>query len=239
MKIDIDKKGFSIEDAMPPVATILLIAQDEPLPACKTSYLKQEGYAVVEANSFAEGASVVQEGVDLIVLDHSLDHAGGIRFVCAMRERGLTTPVVFVSDKTKEVDIEAGFRCGGDDYLKKPFNMRELMCRIKAILRRTHAVQSERLKVRDIVMDFNARRVFVHHTEVLLTRLEFKLLEIFLKNKNKVLERNYLLERIWCDNASTQKRTINVTINRLKKKIDPSNEKNYIIPVRSLGYKFQ
>jgi DNA-binding response OmpR family regulator len=239
MKIDVDKKGFATEHAMPPVATILLVAKEVALYEWAITTMRQDRYKVVETDSVSAAQSALQKGVDLIVLDHSSDDEEGIRFVCAMRERGVSTPVVFVSDKTKEADIEAGFRCGGDDYLKKPFSIKELLYRIKAILRRTHVAQCEKLKVRDIVMDFNARRVFVHHTEALLTRLEFKLLEIFLKNKNKVLERDYLLASIWCDNRSTQKRTINVTINRLKKKIDPLNEKNYIVPVRGLGYKFQ
>jgi two-component system alkaline phosphatase synthesis response regulator PhoP len=128
---------------------------------------------------------------------------------------------------------------GADDYLRKPFNMQELIYRVKAILRRTNAIEYERLTARDIVMDFNTRKTFIESNEIALTKLEFELLGLFIKNKNKALEREYLLQNIWNDNEDTQKRTVNVTINRLKKKIDPQDVKEYIVPVRGIGYKFQ
>jgi len=141
--------------------------------------------------------------------------------------------------KDKDEEIEEGYINGGDDYLRKPFNMKELLYRVKAILRRTSSIEHERLVARDIVMDFNTRKTYVENNEVELTKLEFELLSLFIKNKNRALEREYLLQSVWNENASTQKRTVNVTINRLKKKIDPAEEKEYIIPVRGIGYKFQ
>ena len=94
-------------------------------------------------------------------------------------------------------------------------------------------------RVHNIVMDFNTRKTYIESDEVELTKLEFELLSLFIKNKNRALEREYLLQNIWNDNEATQKRTVNVTINRLKKKIDPQDEKEYIVPVRGIGYKFQ
>ena len=239
MKVDIDKKGFSLDSSVDPIATILIIEDNEDLLELETFHLGKEGYKVIGLTSTAEAESVLGEGVDLMLVDRTLDRTEGSEFVAYLRDKGVTTPVIFVSGKDNDEDVEEGFRCGGDDYLKKPFNIKELMYRIKAILRRTSAIEYERLKVRDIVMDFNTRKTFIQNVEVELTKLEFKLLGVFLKNKNKVLERNYLLQHIWNDNEDTQKRTINVTINRLKKKIDPVNEKNYIVPVRGIGYKFQ
>jgi len=224
---------------MDPLATILIIEDNEDLFEFEAFHLRKEGYRVIGLTSTKEAESVLEEGVDLIVLERMLDFTKEGGFVSNLRNKGVTTPVIFVSEKNAEGDVEEGFRCGGDDYMRKPFNMKELICRIKAILRRTGSVEYRRLRVRDIVMDFTTRQAFIQNSEVELTKLEFNLLGIFLKNKNKALERNYLLQHVWNDNEETQKRTINVTINRLKKKIDPVNEKNYIVPIRGIGYKFQ
>ena len=117
--------------------------------------------------------------------------------------------------------------------------MKELLYRVKAILRRTNAIEHERLTARDIIMDFNTRKTYIDSQEIELTKLEFELLSLFIKNKNKALGREYLIQNIWNENEDIQKRTVNVTINRLKKKIDPYEDKEYIVPVRGIGYKFQ
>lgn len=239
MKINRDKKGFLMTKEIDPIATILIIEDNEDLLELEAFHLREKGYKVIELTSIATAESALKEGVDLMLVDRRLGHAGGSEFVSYLRDKGVTIPVIFMSKKGNDEDVEEGFRCGGDDFLVKPFNMKELLCRIKAILRRTNVISYERLKVRDITMDFNTHKIFIQNREVELTRLEFRLLGIFLKNKKKVLERNYLLKHIWSDNEDTQKRTINVTINRLKKKIDPMNEKNYIVPIRGIGYKFQ
>ena len=118
------------------------------------------------------------------------------------------------------------------------FNMKELLYRVKAILRRTKCIEHERIAARDIVMDFNTRKTFIAENEVVLTKLEFELLCLFITNKNRALDRAYLLEKLWGNSEEVQKRTVNVTINRLKKKIDPEDVKEYIVPVRGIGYKF-
>ena len=174
-----------------------------------------------------------------MLVDRTLPHVEGSEFVAYLRDKGVTTPVMFVSAKDTDEEIEEGFMRGADDYLRKPFNIQELIYRVKAILRRTSSIEHERLTARDIVMDFNTRKTFIESSEIALTKLEFELLSLFIKNKNKALEREYLLQNIWNDNEDTQKRTVNVTINRLKKKIDPQDAKEYIVPVRGIGYKFQ
>jgi len=96
---------------------------------------------------------------------------------------------MFVSAKDKDEDVEEGFKCGGDDYLRKPFNMKELLYRIKAILRRTNCIEYERLSARDIMMDFNTRKTYIEEREVVLTKQEFELLCLFIQNQNRALER--------------------------------------------------
>lgn len=238
MKIDIDKKGFVMDKNIDPIATILIIEDNEDLLELEAFHLIKEGYKVIGITSTKEAESILEEGIDLMLVDRTLPRIEGSEFVSYLRDKGVTIPVMFVSAKDKDDEIEEGFICGGDDYLRKPFNIKELLYRVKAILRRTNSIEHERLIARDIVMDFNTRKTYIDNMEVELTKLEFELLSVFIKNKNRALEREYLLKNIWNDNEGTQKRTVNVTINRLKKKIDPLEEKEYIVPVRGIGYKF-
>lgn len=239
MKIDLDKKGFAMDSIIDPIATILIIEDNEDLLELEKFHLMKEGYKVIGLTSTKKAEAVLEEGVDLLLVDRTLPQVEGSEFISYLRHKGMTTPVIFVSAKATDEEIEEGFLCGGDDYLRKPFNMKELLYRVKAILRRTSSMEQERLAARDIVLDVNTRMTYVDNHEVELTKLEFELLSLFIKNKNKVLKREYLLQNIWNDNETTQKRTVNVTINRLKKKIDPREDKEYIVPVRGIGYKFQ
>ena len=238
MKIDIDKKGFKMDNNIDPIATILIIEDNNDLLELEEFHLVNEGYRVIGVTSTKDVESLLKKGIDLMLVDRTLPRIEGSEFVRYLRDKGVTTPVMFVSAKDKDEEIEEGFLCGGDDYLRKPFNIKELQYRVKAILKRTGAIEHERLTARDIVMDFNTRKTYINNSEVGLTKLEFDLLSLFIKNKNRALEREYLLQNIWNDNEDTQKRTVNVTINRLKKKIDPLDTKEYIVPVRGIGYKF-
>lgn len=239
MKIDLDKKGFAMDSIIDPIATIIIIEDNEDLLELEKFHLMKEGYKVIGLTTTKGVEAMLEEGVDLLLVDRTLPQIEGSEFISYLRHKGIMTPVMFVSAKAKDEEIEEGFLCGGDDYLCKPFNMKELIYRVRAILRRTNFIGHERLVARDIVIDFNTRKTYVENNEVELTKLEFELLTLFIKNKNKALKREYLLQKVWHDNASTQKRTVNVTINRLKKKIDPHEEKEYILPVRGIGYKFQ
>ncbi|GIU01086.1 DNA-binding response regulator [Sulfurovum sp. TSL6] len=222
-----------------PVATILIIEDNEDLLEIEEFHLMKEGYCVIGVTSTKEVESMLEQGVDLMLVDRTLPQVEGSEFVSYLRDKGVTIPVMFVSAKDTDKEIEEGFLRGGDDYLRKPFNMKELLYRVKAILRRTNAIEQERLMARDIIMDFNTRKTYIESDEVELTKLEFELLSLFIKNKNRALEREYLIQNIWHESEDIQKRTVNVTINRLKKKIDPQENKEYIVPVRGIGYKFQ
>lgn len=238
MKVDREYKGFEMNNNIDPIATVLIIEDNEDLLELETFHLTKEGYRVIGLTSTKEAEQRLEQGVDLMLVDRTLPRIEGSEFVKYLRSKGVNTPVIFISAKDKDEEIEEGFIRGGDDYLRKPFNIKELLYRVKAILRRTCAIEHERLSARDIVMDFNTRKTYIDSSEIKLTKLEFDLLSLFIKNKNKALEREYLLQNIWNDNEDTQKRTVNVTINRLKKKIDPLDEKAYIVPVRGIGYKF-
>jgi two-component system, OmpR family, alkaline phosphatase synthesis response regulator PhoP len=159
-------------------------------------------------------------------------------FVAELREDGVDIPVIFLSAKDRENDVEDGFLRGGDDYITKPFNMKELLLRVKSILKRTSKkLQEGKLSYRDLVLDKSTRTLSVDGTIVEVTKLEFDLLSEFIMNKNSVLERDYLLENVWGDSENYQYKTVNVAINRLKEKIDPNKTKEYIQTVRGVGYK--
>ncbi len=176
-----------------------------------------------------------EEGADLLIVDRNLPGTEGSEFVAQLRKDGYDIPVIFLTAKDKEEEIEEGFVRGADDYITKPFRFNELRLRIQAILRRTKPEISEVLRYRDIEIHPKSQEVFVDGEPVQLTNLEYRLLLEFVKNPHQVLSRDYLLERVWGD--MKQERSVNVAIKRLKEKIDPTKEKNYITSIRGVGYK--
>ncbi|MEA1917542.1 MAG: response regulator transcription factor, partial [Campylobacterota bacterium] len=180
-----------------------------------------------------------EESVDLIIMDRNL--GGGVEgseVVNSIREDGYNVPVIFLTAKDKDVNIEEGFERGGDDYITKPFKMKELILRIKAILKRTKSLskQENSISYQDIELNVHTHRVHVDGELVELTKLEFDLLYTLIKNRGNVLDREYLLLNVWGNDEIYQDRTVNVAINRLKEKIDPSKSKEYIKTVRGVGY---
>ena len=218
---------------------IVIVEDEEDLLELLEYNLTKEGYEVL---GFLNTKKVVEifaeESVDLVIMDRNLPGVEGSEFIQQQRNNGLNAPVIFLTAKNKESDIEEGFVRGGDDYITKPFNMNELLLRIKAMLKRTRkqSGQEQKLSYRDIVIDSSTRTVKVDGKEVELTKLEFDLLFTFIENKNIVLERDFLLEHVWKSDEFFQDRTVNVAINRLKEKIDPTKEKNYFKTVRGVGY---
>ena len=226
-----------MEGTLKPIATIVVIEDDIELLELEKFHLEKEGFKVLDFISTKNVESILKQDIDLMIVDRKLPGIEGSDFIRYIRDKGIQIPVIFVSAKDRDSEIEEGFLSGGDDYLRKPFNTNELIFRVKAILKRTNALQHERLIHRDIVMDLNSRKTYIQESEVALTKLEFNLLSFFIKNKNRILERDYLLRYVWNNSELKQKRTVNVTINRLKKKIDPENNKEYINPIHGIGYK--
>ena len=220
-------------------ANIVIVEDEEDILELLEYHLAKEGFETV---GFLNTKSVVQlldeEDVDLLIMDRNLPGVEGSEFVNKLREDGIDTPVIFLSAKDKDEDIEEGFLRGGDDYITKPFNMKELILRVRSILKRTSKKHKEgRVSYRDLVLDKATRELFVDGNAVEVTKLEFDLLVEFIRNKNSVLDRDYLLENVWGDSENYQYKTVNVAINRLKEKIDPDKSKDYIQTVRGVGYK--
>ena len=221
------------------MSTFIVIVEDEEDILELIEYSLQK--ADFETMGFTSTKNVAQlleeENVDLMIMDRNLPGVEGSEFVAQMREKGINTPVIYLSAKNKESDIEEGFERGGDDYMTKPFNMKELILRIKAVLKRTKNDASEgKVIYRDITLDLGSRELFIEDQNIELTKLEFDLLHTLISNQNIVLDRDYLLEHVWGGDAIYQDRTVNVAINRLKEKIDPEKNREYIKTVRGVGY---
>ena len=220
-------------------AKIVIVEDEEDLLELIEYNLSKDGFDTI---GFVNTKTVTQileeEDIDLLIMDRNLPGVEGSEFVQTLRESGITTPVIYLSAKNLDSDIEEGFLRGGDDYITKPFNMKELVLRVKALLRRTTKKYNEgQLSYRDLLLDKSTRALSVDGKIVDITKLEFDLLYEFIVNKNSVLERDYLLENVWGDSDTYQYKTVNVAINRLKEKIDPDKSKEYIQTVRGVGYK--
>lgn len=220
-------------------AKIVIVEDEEDILELIEYNLQKEDFEVI---GFLNTKSVEQileeEEIDLLIMDRNLPGTEGSEFVAELRRNGVLVPVIYLSAKNTDSDIEAGFNMGGDDYLTKPFNMNELILRVKAILRRTSKkINDEIISYRDLILDKNLRTLKVGDDIVEITKLEFELLCEFIQNKTRVLDRDYLLENVWDDGEEYQYRTVNVAINRLKEKIDPDKRKDYIQTVRGVGYK--
>jgi len=219
-------------------AHIVIIEDEEDILELEEYHLEKEGYEVTGFLSVKYVEDLLEEeDVDLLIVDRNLPGIEGSEFVKRLREVGYQIPVIFVSAKDQEHEVEEGFLRGGDDYLKKPFNMNELLLRVRSILKRTMGSSEGKLIYRDITLELDQRRVFIADEEVKLSKLEFELLLYFIRHKHAVLNRDELLDAVWHDDEHKQEKTVNVTINRLLKKIDPDKSKSYIQPVRGIGYK--
>ena len=175
-----------------------------------------------------------EEDVDLLIVDRNLPGIEGSKFVENLRAKGYNTPVIFLTAKTSKEEQMQGFGVGGDDYITKPFDLDNLIARIKAVLKRTQK-SAEIYKFKDILINSTSAKTFINDKEIELTKLETSLLTEFIKNKSIVLNREYLAESVWHD-TDTSKQTINIAIKRLRDKINPKKEKNYIKVIRGEGY---
>lgn len=218
---------------------IAIVEDEEDLLELIEYSLSKEDFETI---GFLDTKSIEQlleeEEIDLLIMDRNLPGVEGSEFVEQLRVDGFSVPVIYLSAKDKDSEVEEGFIRGGDDYITKPFNMKELILRIKAILKRTSKNLNEgTLSYRDLVLDKSSRSLSVAGDAVDITKLEYNLLYEFIINKNNILDRDYLLEHVWKDTESYQYRTVNVAINRIKEKIDPDKTKEYIQTVRGVGYK--
>ncbi|MBW3083846.1 Sensory transduction protein regX3 [Austwickia sp. TVS 96-490-7B] len=224
--------------------TRILVVEDEISFSDPLSYLlKKEGYEVTVADT---GPAALEEfervGADLVLLDLMLPGLSGVDVCRALRQRS-TVPVIMLTAKDGEIDKVVGLEIGADDYVTKPYSSRELLARIKAVLRR-HSDPEELLPTAltagPVRMDVERHVVTVNGAQTPLPLKEFELLEMLLRNSGRVLTRMQLIDRVWGSDYVGDTKTLDVHIKRLRAKIEPDpGAPRYIVTVRGLGYKFE
>jgi DNA-binding response OmpR family regulator len=220
---------------------IVIIEDEEDILELIEYHLEKEGFSVTGFLSTENVEQLHEEETPaLMIVDRNLPGTEGSTFVSYLREIGYDIPVIFLTAKDQEGDLESGFEAGGDDYMTKPFSPKELILRIKALLKRSGALQKqERLKYKALTMDLSQKRLLVDGKEVPLTNLEYNLLHTFLKHIDKPLTRDFLRDEAWGrEGEGVNDNAVNVAVNRLKNKIDPDNRHNYFHPVWGVGYTF-
>jgi two-component system alkaline phosphatase synthesis response regulator PhoP len=223
---------------------ILIVDDEKDIVKMLEYNLKKEGFRTVVAHDGEQALNLVnKEHPDLVLLDLMLPGKDGLEVCKSLKNetRTASIPIIMLTAKTQEADKIVGLELGADDYVTKPFSPRELVARIKAVLRRSHEKEKlpELLKIGDLVMDFSKISVTVEDKPVELTSKEFELLRTLIKAKGRVLSRDYLLDTIWgFDNAvEIQTRTVDVHIRSLRKKL--KSEAGRIITVKNYGYRFE
>jgi len=220
---------------------IVIIEDEEDILELIEYHLTKEGYTVTGFLSTENVEQFLEEETpSLMIVDRNLPGMEGSEFIAYLRAEGYDIPIIFLTAKAKESELEEGFDAGGDDYMTKPFRPKELVLRVKALLKRSGAlVKQKRLKYKQLTIDLEEKNLYVDEKEVSLTPLEFNLLRTFMENINKAITRDFLRDEVWgSDGESVNNNSVNVAINRLKNKIDPKNEQNYFSPVWGVGYKF-
>ena len=215
--------------------SVLLVEDEENLASLVRAYLEKEGYDVISVTSGAEALRAVEgEPVRLVVLDLNLPDMDGLDVCRQIRTRS-SVPVVMLTARDEEPDRLAGLETGADDYIGKPFSPRELVARMKAVLRRTERhPEEEELVLGDIVLRRSAREVGVAGEPIELRPKEFDLLACLIQNRGAVLSRDVLLERVWGFDYAGGTRTVDVHVAQLRRKL---GRPDLIRTVRGSGYK--
>jgi DNA-binding response OmpR family regulator len=221
---------------------ILIIEDEESILLPLEDNLRLEGYEVASAKDGLHGLSMAKEGnYDLIVLDIMLPEMDGFEVCRQLRQGRVATPILILTAKSQEVDKVLGLELGADDYVTKPFSPRELLARIKAILRRTQQTRQgvDFYRFGDVEVDFRKYEAKKAGNPIDLTALEFALLHFLISRCGEVVHRNTILDEIWGENVYVEPRTVDKHISLLRKKVedDPQNP-SFIVGVRSVGYKF-
>lgn len=222
--------------------TILIIEDNPGIQMSLMDELESEGYRVYTAGDGNDGLKQIKEkDPDLIILDIMLPGLDGYEVCKKIRSEGNTTPVIMLTVKNTEIDKVLGLELGADDYVTKPFSVRELSARVKTIFRRIdeYSGESDSCNIGDTTLNFSKYEAIRKGVKIDFTPLEFQLLQFLAKNRGTVLTRDQLLEQVWGkDNVVISLRTIDSHVASIRKKLeeDPSDPQ-YLINIRGVGYK--
>jgi DNA-binding response OmpR family regulator len=230
---------------MPNGSTRILLVDDEQSIQTLLSYpLRKDGYLVTSAQDGHEALERFAEGrYDLVILDLMLPRLDGVEVCRELRARS-QVPIIMLTAKGSETDKVAGLEVGADDYITKPFSMREFRSRVKAALRRSRMAgepsSEESIEHGELTVDYGRRMVTLREEEVRVTYVEFEILGALARSPGRVLSRETLLEHVWGDSEYRDPRTVDVHIRHLREKIerDPKNPE-FLFTVRGVGYRFK
>ena len=228
---------------MKKVHNILIVEDEEKMREGLKDNLEFEGYTVSMAGDGEEGWQLIRENdYNLILLDVMLPKMSGFEVCKNVRKAGITTPIIMLTAKGQEIDRVVGLELGADDYVTKPFSPRELQARVRAIFRRMEKIKGDIgeniFEFKNLRVDFLNFECYKNENLVSLTKHEFDLLKYMIKNRDRVIERDELLDEVWGDDVIVASRTIDTHMANLRRKIEenPSNPK-IIRSIRGVGYK--
>ena len=222
---------------------ILVVDDEEDLCEILKFNLENEGYFVDTANSAEEALKMELTQYDLLLLDVMMGEISGFKMANMLKKNKATAsiPIIFITAKDTENDTVTGFNLGADDYISKPFSLREVIARVKAVLRRTSPTQGkevqEQLQYKGLLVDITKKKVSIDGIEISLTKKEFEILLLLLQNKGRVFSREDILAKVWQEEVYVLDRTIDVNITRLRKKI--SEYGKCIVTRLGYGYCFE
>jgi two-component system phosphate regulon response regulator PhoB len=221
----------------------ILVIEDEPDIRKTLEYnLSREGYEVAVCGTLQEAKKLLEPSLSLLVLDLMLPDGSGLDLCREIKKNSLLSniPIIILTAKDDEVDRVVGFELGADDYVTKPFSVRELILRIKAVLKRGEVNKPELVEVErqfgDLSIDVDSHEVHVNSELVVLTALEFKLLKQLVDRRGRVQSRDQLLSDVWGYSSEVTTRTVDTHIKRLREKLGPMGK--YVQTIRGIGYKF-
>lgn len=220
---------------------IAIVEDDESVRRSLTLNLELEGFEVIAAPDGEEGVELVKSSSpDLIILDVMMPKKDGLEACRDIRSAGVSTPIILLTARSAEVDKVLGLDLGADDYLAKPFGMRELIARVRALLRRTNATREvDSVQFDDVAIDFKAYKAERNSTPLELSAREYRLLKYLVAKQGTVVTRDELLDEVWGYNSYPSTRTVDNHIARLRQKIENNvEEPRHILTVHGVGYKF-
>ena len=220
------------------MAKILLVEDDPEIYSGLKSWLEKDLHRVEHTADGQSGLEFLRHyQYDLIILDWQLPRMSGVEICKSFRDSGGVTPVLMLTGRSEMSDKILGFESGADDYLAKPFDLREVSARVKSLLRRPSISIGDELVVRDLVLNIQARRLTKNGKEIPLAKKEFALLELFMKNPNQVFSTNALLDRVWESESDATSDSLRTFIKKLRKKIDDENQESIIRNLPGVGYR--
>lgn len=218
--------------------TCILIVEDEvTMRELVRDNLQYEGFTTLEAGTLAQARLEIEKKPDLIILDVNLPDGDGIQELSRWRERGIKVPIMICTVKDREIDVIRALDSGADDYLTKPFRIREFIARIKAVLRRGEQPKETAVQIGDCRIDFRGRVAVRRGQPIHLTATEWSLLNFFFQNRGQVISREQIIDHIWGVKDLEDTRAVDVHLGRLRRKIGDADPPSLLQTIRGLGYK--